>query len=344
MSEDLETRVQSCCARIFPGKQDACIKDLVSIASGWEHEMYAFDLEHGPTGERHRDALVLRIYPGDYAEAKSEREFYGMRKLYEAGYPVPYVYALEPAGASFSQPAVIMERIDGRTLGPLMVDVPEANRRQLRTLACELLARLHRLDWRPFADDPGNDQPPGPFAFVDMYLTSEREVLQQYSLTGFLPILEWLAARRGDVACTQPAVVHGDFHPQNILVRDDGSAVVIDWTGLHVSDARVDLGWLLMLSRSHAGTERRDQWLDEYERVSGTRAQEVEWFETLACVWRLRVVVRALAHGPEKSGLRPAARTMIEQHLDALRRVRDFLLQTTGVSVPEVEALLAPAA
>jgi hypothetical protein len=34
---------------------------------------------------------------------------------------------------------------------------------------------------------------------------------------------------------------------------------------------------------------------------------------------------------------------MIEQHINAFRRVRDFLLQTTSVSVPEVEALLAPA-
>lgn len=339
MTEDLETRVQSCCARIFPSKQDACIKDLVSIASGWEHEMYAFDLEHGPTGERHRDALVLRMYPGDYAQAKSEREFYGMRKLYEAGYPVPYLYALEPAGASFSQPVVIMERIDGRSMGPLMIDLPEAERGQLRSVACELLARLHRLDWRPFADDPA----PGPYAFVDMYLAAERGVLQQRSLTGFLPILDWLAARRDAVACTRPSVVHGDFQAHNILVRDDGSAVVIDWTGLHVSDARVDLGWLLMLSRSHAGTERRDQWLHEYERVSGTHVQQMEWFETLAGVWRLRVAVRALAHGPEKAGLRTTARAMIEQHIDAFRRVRDLLLQTTGVSVPEVEALLAPA-
>ena len=34
------------------------------------------------------------------------------------------------------------------------------------------------------------------------------------------------------VPCRHPALVHGDFHPNNILLREDGSAVVIDWAGL----------------------------------------------------------------------------------------------------------------
>ena len=46
--------------------------------------------------------------------------------------------------------------------------------------------------------------------------------------------LAWLEKRREAVPCVRPSVVHWDFHPNNILVREDGSAVVIDWTQVYL--------------------------------------------------------------------------------------------------------------
>ena len=94
----MQDHLQACYARAFPDKQGAQVSDLVNISAGWESEIYAFDVEHGPPNQRRREGLILRIYPGGDAQAKSVREFRGMSQLHEAGYPVPRVLLLITPG------------------------------------------------------------------------------------------------------------------------------------------------------------------------------------------------------------------------------------------------------
>ena len=93
------------------------VSNLVSITTGWESEIYAFDVEYGPAEARQREALVLRLYPGDHAHAKAAHEFQSMQQLYKMGYPVPLVHLLERADSALGKPFVIMERIPGQVLG-----------------------------------------------------------------------------------------------------------------------------------------------------------------------------------------------------------------------------------
>jgi aminoglycoside phosphotransferase (APT) family kinase protein len=231
MSDNMQSSLQAYYARTFPAKQGLQVRNLVSITAGWESEMYAFDVEYGPAEDRRPEALVLRLYPGDDAHAKSAHEFHSMRQLHKAGYPVPQVHILERANSPFGKPFVIMERIKGQVMGPQLSRACGGKQRKLLTLFCALFMHLHRLDWRPFVNDVARGETEGPYVFVDRDLRRVHDALAQLSLEGFLPIVEWLEERRDEVPCRQPSLVHGDFHPYNILLRDDGSAVVIDWTG-----------------------------------------------------------------------------------------------------------------
>jgi aminoglycoside phosphotransferase (APT) family kinase protein len=150
---------------------------------------------------------------------------------------------------------------------------------------------LHQLDWRPFVDAVAHHHVQAPYGCVERSLRHMRDGLAQFSLWGFWPIVEWLEARRGTVPCRQPALVHGDFHPYNILLRPDGSAVVIDWTGFQVTDARFDLAWTLLLVGTHGSEAWAHRLLQEYERQTGATVQQLEWFTTFACVRRLRKLV-----------------------------------------------------
>ena len=337
----MQSHLQAYCTRRFPTRPGLQVKDLVSITAGWENEVYAFDLEYGPPEARRCDPLILRIYPGDHAERKSAHEFHSMQKLHDAGYPVPYVHFVEQTDLPFEKPFVIMDRIEGRVMGLILASAPEWEKRDLRTLFCELLVRLQRLNWRPFMEEGESYDAQEPYVFVDHYLASEREVLKDSLLRGFLPIVEWLQERRDDVPCREPSVMHGDFHANNILVRHDGSAVVIDWTGCQVSDPRMDLALTLLAVRIYGSVERRDYCLREYERLAGAKVQQIEWFETLACLWRLRTVTVSLSKGPEKLGWRPDAAGTIKQQMGAIKQVYDLLLQRTDTRVSEVERLFA---
>ena len=340
MNDDLQGQLQAYCVRAFPSRQGVQVNGLASVSAGWESDVYSFDVEHGPPAARQREELILRVYPGDDAHAKSAREFRGMRQLHKTGYPVPRVLLLERENSPFGRPFVIMERIEGQMLWPILFNAPERRQQELLTQFCELFVRLHRLDWRPFVDDVARYELGGPTVFVDQWLRRVRGTLERFPLSNSLRILEWLEARRDQVPCLRPSPVHWDYHPGNVLLRDDGSAVVIDWTQVEVSDPRFDLAWTLLLVSSYEGAEWRDRILEEYERLAGARVEQMEWFEVCACGKRVFSVAMSLLAGAEKLGMRPGAAEMMKQQMWALERVYDLLVERTGIRMVEVERLL----
>jgi len=329
------------------------VSDLTAISSGWESDIYSFAVEHGPADGRRREELILRIYPADDAYDKSGHEFHGMSQLHKAGYPVPQVLILERENSPFGKPFVIMERIEGQVLWPLLFGSPQEKQQELLTLFCNLFVQLHALEWRSFdyAQGRAQDKPfvhnvarydtGDPYTFVDRWLETYRSYLSTFPSPGFLAVIEWLEARRDQVPCLRPSLIHLDYHPDNVLLRDDGSAVVIDWTQLDISDSRFDLAWTLVLVSSLKGAKWRHRILQEYERLAGASAEQIAYFEVAACAKRLGSVVLSLSYGPEKLGMRPDAATMMRQQMGALKRVYDLLLERTGIRVAEVEELLA---
>ncbi len=333
--------LQSYIDRALPDRPAAEASHLASLSTGWESDVYAFDLDWGVAGARQHEALVLRVYPGNDAYSKSQREFQGMKTLHAAGYPVPRVLALERDASPFGKPFLIMERIDGELLWPRMFGWPTPARKRKLALFCDLFVRLHRLDWRLFADDPAAITRAGSYVFVDGWLAEARSLLGRFNLPDAAAMLDWLQERRERVPCTQPAPVHLDFHPNNILLSRDGAVHVIDWTQIQASDPRFDLAWTLVLVGSYESWAWRDRILAEYERLWGAKIPELEWFEVAACGRRLFSVIVSLAAGPEALGMRPEAVGLMRKSFGSLRKVHELLADRTGLRLKDTERLLA---
>jgi aminoglycoside phosphotransferase (APT) family kinase protein len=324
----------------FPSRRRVHVSVPVNMTSGWGHEMFSFDCEYQSDGMHCSDALVLRIFSGDDASLASQRECVGMHRLLRTGFPVPHVHALESGDSAIGEPFIIMERIKGRTLWPLIPESVASKQVDLRSRFCELLVRLHKLDWMAFIDYATGSDVRNPFAFVDTCLAKEEKFLRLHSQLDLLPALKWLQMRRADVPCFQPAMVHDDYHYQNVLLSEDDSMLVIDWSGLRVSDARFDLAWMLLLQRTHIGVEERNLLLREYERFAECRIQELEWFEVFASLRRLRIFAALLDGKANELGVHPGAAALAKQNLEPLKRVYEFMAATTGVESPSIESLL----
>ena len=341
MSDDMQSHLQAYYARVFPARQGVRVSDLTSISAGWESEIYSFTVEYGPAGGRRCEELILRIYPGDDAHDKSAHEFQGMSQLSKAGYPVPQVLVLECENSPFGRPFVIMERIEGQILWPLLFHSPQEKQQELLTLFCELFVQLHTLEWGPFVRDVARYDTGDPYTFVDRELSRWRGFFTRFPKPDFFPVLEWLEARRGEVPCLRPSPIHWDYHPGNVLLRDDGSAVVIDWTQFDVSDSRFDLAWTLLLVSSYEGPQWREPILREYERLTGARVEQIAYFDAAACFKRLYSIALSISDGAEKLGMRPGAEAEMKRQGGAIQRIYDLLLERTGIRVAEVERLLA---
>jgi aminoglycoside phosphotransferase (APT) family kinase protein len=340
MCDDILGRLQAYYARAFPTKYEPEIRNLVNTTSGWVHRVYSFDVEYGPAGGCQYEKLILRICPAAVARAALVHEFHSLRQLHAVGYPVPRAWVLETDDTLFEQPFIIMERIEGQNLWSLLFDSPEERQQELLSLFCDLFVRLHKLDWRPFVEDTTHYEAGGAYVFVDQWLRGAHDFLEESDKPGFLPIVNWLEERRDDVPCPQLSVVHLDYHPDNVLLRPDGSAVVVDWTSLDVGDPRLDLSKALCMMDFYQGAAWRTRTLQEYERQAGHKIEQIEWFDVATYTGRLFQAAALLSGEREKMGLLPAAATETEQQMGAVRRIYNHLLGITGVRIAEIEQLL----
>jgi len=342
----------------FPDKLNPQLGSLTQINNGWESDVYAFDVEYGPEGVRQQEPLILRLYLGNGAPEKALREYNGIRSLWEAGYPVPQVYTCERDHSPFGKPFIIMERIDGKSMWYTMFNGPRRQQRQLLELFCRLFVQLHTLDLGLFAGQDGrivlasaggllppepgkrHYSPADPYQYTNSYLGMIRDVIERFQITEMIPVLDWLQKKQPEVPCLRPGVVHWDFHPNNILLRQDGAAYVIDWTQIEISDPRFDLAWTLLLIGTHENEGKRKAILKEYERQLGQKVSGLYFFDAIACIKRLGSVIISLQMGAEELGMRPGAEEMMKDQMKAIRKVYKRLVSITGIRMPKMEAML----
>jgi aminoglycoside phosphotransferase (APT) family kinase protein len=138
------------------------------------------------------------------------------------------------------------------------------------------------------------------------------------SLPDYDAVRDWL--RDHLPAEQRPAVVHGDYKLDNVVVSGGEDrhgipqenlvrvAAVVDWEMATVGDPRADLGYLLSfwpetgedyplgeLVTGGPGFPKRAELVEVWEQRTGRPAGDTTWFVTLA-VWKLAVLLEASYH------------------------------------------------
>ncbi|MHA2397124.1 MAG: phosphotransferase family protein, partial [Candidatus Thorarchaeota archaeon] len=281
------------------------MNDFHDITSGWETEIFSFNLTWKGERREEKEALIVRVFaPG--VGAKAERESRVMRLLLEMGYPVPRIHVTESDKSILGKPFIIMGRIDGGTLED-RISVPDTDHPKWKKVFSRLFVDLHNLDWTPFVPDSIIIPKDDPYFIIDRTLVSYSDHLERYGKIELNPILEWLKSNVDKVPCKRPSVTHGDFHPMNILIDESQTPYVIDWGASGVRDFRMDLAWTLLLTRAYSTKENRDSILNAYQQAAGREIEELEYFEVLAILRRLSDVLISMSEGSNAMGMREGA-------------------------------------
>jgi len=333
MSNALSDRLRRYLADRYPG---AMISNFQFIKSGWESNVYTFTL-HLPT-----DApkfLILRLFPGDGAIKKLIREACGLRQLHQASYPVPAMLLYETDTTILGKPFTIMEKLEGGALWPILAEAAPSQASHLLDRFGSLLAHLHQLDWRPFAEHAVLYEA-NPTAILDGLFASSRQLYTQYDVVGFLAIVDWLEIHKSDIT-VQPAVVHLDFHANNVFLCNDDHLAVIDWTQITVSDYRADLSWTLMIMGDYGQPHWGERILQAYSLAAKNPVERLDYFNVITYTKLLVSTVISLRTSPKELGMRPETVESIKRQVPILNKLSLRIQNITGITVPEVETALS---
>ncbi len=314
------------------GTRVECFED---ITVGWETQIVSFRLL--PSEGESLD-LIARIYSGQSGGWKAQWEFNVMHRLDAVGYPVPKVYAYESSGDTLGSPFLIMERIRGGVLWDVFFDGPREKYSDVLAINTRLMAQLH--DISPAKLLPSVKRLKTRRRVLDR-VQKEALDLEGHGLQGvFEPLIAWLVNNAETLIETPPCLIHLDFHPRNILLRLDGSPVVIDWATSTIGDFREDLCWTGLLAGAFIDEPLKQAIYDSYGDASPRVLVDLPYFEAFAGLRRLVDVAVTLKAGAMARGMRPEAIREMEGNRPHYANVLRVVKDATGVKLPQLTRLL----
>jgi aminoglycoside phosphotransferase (APT) family kinase protein len=321
----------------WPDAHDISVTDVhVPGAGGLSNETVLFTANWRDAQGQQTRGMVARVQPDrpgvfpDYDLAKEAAVISALAD--HSPVPVPKVYFFEEDLSVFGAPFLVMQRIDGRipaddppfTAAGWVLDLTPDQRRQMWHNSIDVLAQIHSVDWRAlgleFLDTPEHH------SGLDAGLARWRRTFEWAAEGEPNPTLEaalvWLDEHRPERDQAK-VLTWGDARVGNMIFSDDHAPEgVLDWEMVVLASREEDLGWWLFLMRHHtqgvdlplpAGIPDRGETIDYYERISGHKLHDLDYYEVLAGT-RLAILMVRAAHMMIGAGLLPSDSPMAQSN------------------------------
>jgi aminoglycoside phosphotransferase (APT) family kinase protein len=277
-----------------------------------------------------------------------EREYRVITALRDTSVPVPLTYALCTDPGVLGAPFYVMSKVDGipyRTADQIAVLGPS----RIRAIAERLVATLALLHAVSPAEVGLADfgRPEGFLARQVRRWKKQLDASRSRPIAGIDELHALLAANPPDG--TPPAIVHGDYRLDNVLVgADDKITAVVDWEMATLGDPLTDVGLLVVyqqmdrlgegpMASSAPGYPTVAEVLAQYAACSGRDLSDLGFYIALAS-FKAAVILEGIhfryVHGQTVGEGFQEIGTMVEplvaSGLAAIRGALFFLILATG--------------
>ena len=202
----------------------------------------------------------VKVFNEDYSKADVLNEALNQARIEETGLNIPKILEVTMIDGKW---AIVSEYIKGKTLQQLMDEDVEKKDEYIEKLVdiqlevqskvCPLLNKLKDKMNRKISQ-------------------SEIDATTRYDLH---TRLEGMPKHN--------KVCHGDFNPSNIIIAEDGTAYILDWSHATQGNASADAARTYLLFWLHGDIEGAKKYLDLFCKKSNTAKQYVQkWMPIVA--------------------------------------------------------------
>ena len=203
---------------------------------------------------------TVKVFDKEYSKADVLNEALGQARIEETGLNIPKLLGVNVIDGKW---AIVNEYIEGKTLAELMAENPEKKDEYIELLVdlqmevhsktCPLLNKLKDKMNRKISETTLN-------ATTRYDLHTRLESMPKHN-----------------------KVCHGDFNPSNIIITDDGTPYILDWSHATQGNASADVARTYLLFWLAGDIEGAEFYLNTFCKKSDTAKQYVQkWMPIVA--------------------------------------------------------------
>ena len=204
--------------------------------------------------------LCMKVFDTNYSKADVLNEALNQARVEETGLNIPKIHEVTVIDGKWT---IVSDYIKGKTLQQLMDEHPEKKDEYLN-LFVDLQLEMHSKSCP--------------------LLTKLREKMnRKISQTDFDATTRYELHSRLDAMPKHNKLCHGDFNPSNIIINDDGTPYIIDWSHATQGNASADVARTYLLFWLNGDIEGAKKYLELFCRKSNTARQYVQkWMPIVA--------------------------------------------------------------
>lgn len=204
--------------------------------------------------------LCMKVFDTNYSKADVLNEALNQARVEETGLNIPKIHEVTVIDGKWT---IVSDYIKGKTLQQLMDEHPEKKDEYLN-LFVDLQLEMHSKSCP--------------------LLTKLRDKMnRKISQTDFDATTRYELHSRLDAMPKHNKLCHGDFNPSNIIITDDGTPYIIDWSHATQGNASADVARTYLLFWLNGDIEGARKYLELFCRKSNTARQYVQkWMPIVA--------------------------------------------------------------
>ncbi len=202
----------------------------------------------------------IKVFDADFSKADVLNEALNQAKIEETGLNIPKIHAVTTVDGKW---AIVSEYIEGKTLAQLMEENPDKMDEYLNMFV-DLQMHVHSMT-APNLNSLKDK--------MDRKISSANlDATTRYELHTRLHGMP-----------KHNKVCHGDFNPSNIIIKEDGTAYILDWSHATRGNASADVARTYLLFCLSGNEDTAKKYLDLFCTKSDTAKQYVQkWMPIVA--------------------------------------------------------------